>query len=419
MKTIQARQQQRSDTAANWAAANPVLLCGEIGFESDTRKWKIGDGASAWNALTYQTDGTGSGTVTSVNRKAPDSGGNVTLAAEDVGAAAASHTHSASEVGARPDTWTPTAADVGAAAADHTQTPSSIGAAAASHTHTPASIGAATSGHTHSAATTSKAGFLSASDKTKLNGIATGANKYVLPVAGTALGGVKNGGNVTVNEDGTMTAPEGGGAVESVNGKTGAVTLAAADVGAAAKTHSHSELSTKTLSNGWSDAIGADSGASFYYGQAGWPDSPDSEGGTEREPIYGIGIGNSVQMVMRNNAMSNREPWAGFRTYLGSGVFSQWFPFVRASAFSVATVTDWDNAYLSGFYYGYNAANAPAENSRILGWVISSESNLTGVQFAWCSYPNPALYTRSINARDETWITVDFGTWQNIFSLST
>lgn len=34
------------------------------------------------------------------------------------------------------------------------------------------------------------------------------AESYVLPVAGQDLGGVKNGGNVTVNSDGTMTAPE-------------------------------------------------------------------------------------------------------------------------------------------------------------------------------------------------------------------
>ena len=31
-------------------------------------------------------------------------------------------------------------------------------------------------------------------------------SKYVLPVGGVELGGVKNGGNVTINEDGTLTA---------------------------------------------------------------------------------------------------------------------------------------------------------------------------------------------------------------------
>ena len=34
---------------------------------------------------------------------------------------------------------------------------------------------------------------------------------YSLPVGGDELGGVKNGGNVTINADGTMTAPETGG----------------------------------------------------------------------------------------------------------------------------------------------------------------------------------------------------------------
>ena len=39
---ITALQRQRIDTAANWAAENPVLLDGEIGYERDTSKLKIG-----------------------------------------------------------------------------------------------------------------------------------------------------------------------------------------------------------------------------------------------------------------------------------------------------------------------------------------------------------------------------------------
>ena len=48
-----ARIQLRRDTAANWTAANPVLLLGEVGFETDTRKLKLGDGTTAWNSLLY------------------------------------------------------------------------------------------------------------------------------------------------------------------------------------------------------------------------------------------------------------------------------------------------------------------------------------------------------------------------------
>lgn len=43
-------------------------------------------------------------------------------------------------------------------------------------------------------------------EKTKLAGIATGANNYVLPIANSnTLGGVKSGGNIAVNADGVMS----------------------------------------------------------------------------------------------------------------------------------------------------------------------------------------------------------------------
>lgn len=46
--------QHRRDTAANWTTANPTLLAGEIGVETDTNKFKIGDGTTAWTDLAYQ-----------------------------------------------------------------------------------------------------------------------------------------------------------------------------------------------------------------------------------------------------------------------------------------------------------------------------------------------------------------------------
>jgi hypothetical protein len=51
--TLSALQKQRRDTAANWTAANPTLLAGEIGIESDTSKIKIGTGSTAWTSLAY------------------------------------------------------------------------------------------------------------------------------------------------------------------------------------------------------------------------------------------------------------------------------------------------------------------------------------------------------------------------------
>lgn len=78
-------------------------------------------------------------------------------------------------------------------------------------TLTAADVGAASTSHSHTAATTSVAGFLSATDKSKLDGIAAGAQ---------------------VNT------------VTSVAGKTGAVTLSSADVDAASADHSHGNLTS-------------------------------------------------------------------------------------------------------------------------------------------------------------------------------
>jgi microcystin-dependent protein len=45
--------QLRRDTSANWGLANPVLLRGEPGFETDTGRLKVGDGTTEWNVLSY------------------------------------------------------------------------------------------------------------------------------------------------------------------------------------------------------------------------------------------------------------------------------------------------------------------------------------------------------------------------------
>ena len=54
------RMQQRRGTAAQWISTNggdgPVLNAGEIGFESDTGKFKIGDGTNHWIDLNYFLD---------------------------------------------------------------------------------------------------------------------------------------------------------------------------------------------------------------------------------------------------------------------------------------------------------------------------------------------------------------------------
>ena len=54
--------QLRRDLDTNWNSANPTLSEGEPGFETNTGKFKIGDGNTQWNSLPYATaSGSGSG----------------------------------------------------------------------------------------------------------------------------------------------------------------------------------------------------------------------------------------------------------------------------------------------------------------------------------------------------------------------
>ena len=47
------RVQLRRDTSVNWTSGNPVLKSGEIGYETDTGKLKIGDNSTYWESLAY------------------------------------------------------------------------------------------------------------------------------------------------------------------------------------------------------------------------------------------------------------------------------------------------------------------------------------------------------------------------------
>ena len=120
----------RRDTAAHWTSANPVLGASELGYETDTGRFKFGDGATAWNSLDYFEAGAGDveGPATSTDNAIArfdqgtgkkiqnslvtidDSGSpnipsgqsykknGTALAAADVGAAASSHTHGGGDI---------------------------------------------------------------------------------------------------------------------------------------------------------------------------------------------------------------------------------------------------------------------------------------------------------------------------------
>ena len=54
---VQTQIQARRGTAATWTSTNPTLAAGEMGFETDTGKFKIGTGSAAWTALGYAGGG--------------------------------------------------------------------------------------------------------------------------------------------------------------------------------------------------------------------------------------------------------------------------------------------------------------------------------------------------------------------------
>ena len=45
--------QLKRGTAAKWIQTNPILALGELGLETDTQKFKVGNGVTPWSALRY------------------------------------------------------------------------------------------------------------------------------------------------------------------------------------------------------------------------------------------------------------------------------------------------------------------------------------------------------------------------------
>jgi hypothetical protein len=73
--------QVKRGSASAWTSANTVLAAGEVGFETDTKKMKVGDGSTAWNSLGYTvTDGDISGVTAGTGLSGGGNSGAVTLA---------------------------------------------------------------------------------------------------------------------------------------------------------------------------------------------------------------------------------------------------------------------------------------------------------------------------------------------------
>jgi len=54
---VQTQMQVRRGTASSWTSTNPTLAAGELGFETDTGKFKIGTGSAVWTSLSYAGGG--------------------------------------------------------------------------------------------------------------------------------------------------------------------------------------------------------------------------------------------------------------------------------------------------------------------------------------------------------------------------
>jgi hypothetical protein len=65
--------QLRRGTAAQWVTANPTLAAGEAGFETDTGKFKLGNGTENWATLRYAGGG-GSISVSETSPEDPEQG---------------------------------------------------------------------------------------------------------------------------------------------------------------------------------------------------------------------------------------------------------------------------------------------------------------------------------------------------------
>ena len=53
--TLKVRNRIATKTSSEWETENPILLKGEMGYDSTSKRYKIGDGVNRWKNLEYTT----------------------------------------------------------------------------------------------------------------------------------------------------------------------------------------------------------------------------------------------------------------------------------------------------------------------------------------------------------------------------
>ena len=101
------RIQFRRGTSTEWSSVNPVLAEGELGFESDTKIIKFGDGVTAWNTLPVAAAGDITAVIAGTGLTGGATSGQATLAIDPTYVITADAINAAGDliVGAGPDTY--------------------------------------------------------------------------------------------------------------------------------------------------------------------------------------------------------------------------------------------------------------------------------------------------------------------------
>lgn len=119
------RIQFRRGTSTEWSSANPVLAEGELGFESDTKIIKFGDGATAWDSLPVAAAGDITAVIAGTGLTGGATSGQATLNIDSSYVVTAAAIDAAGDliVGAGPDTYArlPIGANGSVLVADSTQ----------------------------------------------------------------------------------------------------------------------------------------------------------------------------------------------------------------------------------------------------------------------------------------------------------